>query len=118
MAQPLFHAQPTGGLAYQSDTCHFDPEPHRETEILLHPVPAWRSQVAHGDSQSAYLCRPHPGEIGRIIDGWANRDRGVPATQYRRYVKERIAESSDVLFNDLEVIAERERFVEEALENQ
>ncbi len=29
---------------------HLDPELHRETEILSQPVPAWRPQVAHGDS--------------------------------------------------------------------
>jgi predicted O-linked N-acetylglucosamine transferase (SPINDLY family) len=34
---------------------------------------------------------------------------------YRRYVTERIAEASDVLFNDLEAVREHERFFEEAL---
>ncbi len=34
---------------------------------------------------------------------------------YRRHVTERIAERSDVLFNDLEAVREHERFFEEAL---
>ena len=34
---------------------------------------------------------------------------------YRRYVTERIAERSDVLFNDIEVVREHERFFDEAI---
>ena len=34
--------------------------------------------------------------------------------EYRRYVAERIAAKSDVLFNDLEAVAEHERFFAEA----
>jgi predicted O-linked N-acetylglucosamine transferase (SPINDLY family) len=34
---------------------------------------------------------------------------------YRKYATERIAQASDVLFNDLEVVREHERFFEEAL---
>jgi predicted O-linked N-acetylglucosamine transferase (SPINDLY family) len=36
---------------------------------------------------------------------------------YRRYVTGRIAERSDVLFNDLAAVREHERFFEEALAN-
>jgi predicted O-linked N-acetylglucosamine transferase (SPINDLY family) len=34
---------------------------------------------------------------------------------YRKYVTERIAQASDVLFNDLEAVREHERFFEEVL---
>jgi hypothetical protein len=34
---------------------------------------------------------------------------------YRKHVTERIAQASDVLFNDLEAVREHERFFEEAL---
>ena len=34
---------------------------------------------------------------------------------YRKHVTERIAEASDVLFNDLEAVREHERFFEEAI---
>ena len=34
---------------------------------------------------------------------------------YRNYVTDRIAEASDVLFNDLEAVREHERFFEEAI---
>jgi predicted O-linked N-acetylglucosamine transferase (SPINDLY family) len=34
---------------------------------------------------------------------------------YRQYVKARIAQASDVLFNDLEAVREHERFYQETL---
>jgi len=34
---------------------------------------------------------------------------------YRRYVTDRIAQASDVLFNDLEAVREHERFFEDVL---
>jgi predicted O-linked N-acetylglucosamine transferase (SPINDLY family) len=34
---------------------------------------------------------------------------------YRKYVRERIGQCSNILFNDLEVVREHERFFEESL---
>jgi len=38
--------------------------------------------------------------------------------EYRQYVTQRIAQASDVLFNDLEAVREHERFFEEALSHE